>query len=65
MENSTTKEYVADIIDNQTENYKIHCPNCGESDRIREKSGLFVSLYTCEACGKEFREAEVIDKHFK
>lgn len=58
-----TKERIAEIMDSQSDP-KISCPNCGESDRIREKSGLFVSLYTCEKCGREFRESEVIYKPF-
>lgn len=36
----------------------IRCPDCGEEKRIHEKPGLYMSLYTCEACGCEFRQCE-------
>ena len=52
-----TKERIAEIVDNQKEQ-KIRCPKCGEQDRIREKVGMFISLFTCETCGHEFREFE-------
>ena len=36
----------------------IHCPKCGETKKLHEKVGLFLSLYQCEVCGTEFREVE-------
>lgn len=36
----------------------IRCPDCGEEKRIHEKPGMYMSLYTCETCGCEFRQCE-------
>lgn len=36
----------------------IRCPDCGEEKRIHEKPGLYMSLYTCNVCGCEFRQCE-------